>query len=539
MKTFAIQVLLLTLFIALSEGARRSPCARLPRSPRERRYPQQPPTEEDDYPQQPSTEGSNPQPTNSNGQAPVCDCTQPYRTFDGSCNNLNNPLWGAVGAPYSRALPPVYSDGIGTPRSLATSGSTLPNPRAISNHVHFELSFLSDTHTVMVMQWGQFIDHDIAGTPVNTDNGGDIDCCTWPDSVQSNIDSPCNPIYIPNGDPYYYNGTCMNSVRSVAASGTGTSTTNPREQYNELTAFIDGSQIYGVSPEEADELRDKTSGAGLMLVSNENLLPKTDEDLCFLNTSDPSNYCFKAGDDRVNRFPGLSLLHTLFVREHNRVAGILKTVHPLWNDERLFQEARKIVTAETQVITFGEWLPEVLGQDGISIYGLGFDNYKYNDTLDPTLTNVFAAAAFRFGHSMVPETLTMGSEVVESGDLFKRTKYLINNLNDIVSSLVEAPIEIADAWYVDGMRNRMFERDLAAKDGFDIVSLSIQRGREHGIPSYNEWREYCGFNKITSFTNGSDFGRIEAQDLADIYESVDDIDMYSGGSPRCSIHQQL
>ncbi|XP_046343574.2 thyroid peroxidase-like [Haliotis rufescens] len=509
MKTFAIQVLLLTLFIALSEGGgSRSPCAHLSRSSKGGKYTQS---------------------VHRNRRASACDDKEAYRTPDGSCNNLNNPQWGAAGAQLSRVLPSVYADGIGTPRTLATSGSTLPHPRAISNHVHFELSFLSNKNTVMLMQWGQFIDHDITGTPVMTDNGGDIDCCTWPDSFQSNIDSPCNPIYIPNGDPYFPDGTCMNSVRSEAASGTGTSTTNPRQQYNELSAFIDGSQIYGITTEETDELRDKTSGAGLMKVSDGNLLPKGDDDDCFLDTSDSSNFCFKAGDARVNVFPGLSLLHTLFLREHNRVAGVLKTAQPLWNDETLFQEARKIVIAELQVITFGEWLPDILGQDGISTYGLGFDNYNYDGTLDPTLSNVFSTAAFRFGHSMVPENFTIGSDVVDTGDLFERTKYLINNLNDVVSSFVEARGERADAWYVDGMRDRMFEKDSAAKDGFDIVALNIQRGREHGLPSYNEWREHCGLSKITSFTDGTDFGRIQAQDLEDIYESVDDIDLYSGG----------
>ncbi|XP_071090260.1 salivary peroxidase/catechol oxidase-like [Haliotis cracherodii] len=571
MKTFAVQVLLLTLFIALSEGGRsRSPCARLSRPPTGRRYPHpansnrpapaytQPYRTPDNlrnpwrpagapfrhpdihregwggrppwaHLSRPPTEGSYTQPANNNGQSPACDDTQPYRTLDGSCNNLKNPQWGTAGAPFSRVLPPVYADGIGNPRTLATSGSTLPHPRAISNHVHFELSFLSTKNTVMLMQWGHFIDHDFTETPVMTDNGGDIDCCTWPDSVQNNTDSPCIPIYIPNGDPYFPDGKCMNFVRSEAASGTGTSKTNPRQQYNGLTAFIDGSLIYGVSTAQADELRYKTPGAGLMKVSNGNLLPKADGDDCFLNTSDSSNYCFKAGDSRVNVFPGLSLLHTLFVREHNRIARVLKTAHPLWQDERLFQEARKIVSAELQVITFGEWLPEILGQDGISTYGLGFDNYNYDETLDPTIGNVFSTAAFRFGHSMVPEALTIGSEVVDTGDLFKRTKYLINNLNDVVGSFVEAPAERVDAWYVDGMRDRMFERDSAAKDGFDIVSLSVQREREHGLPSYNEWREHCGLPKITSFTNGTEFGRLAGQDLADIYESVDDIDLYSGG----------
>ncbi|XP_067656798.1 peroxidase-like [Haliotis asinina] len=509
MHTFIIEVLSLTLFFALAEGGgSRSPCAHLSRSPNSRKY----------------TES-----VNRNRRASSCDGSETYRTPDGSCNNVKNRLWGAAGVPLRRTLTPVYADGVGTPRTLAVSGAPLPHPRVISNHVHFEKSFLSNKNTIMVMQWGQFIDHDITGTPVMTDGDEDIDCCTWPDSVQSNKDSPCNPIHIEAGDPFFPEGKCMNSVRSQAASGTGTNSSNPRQQYNELSAFIDGSHIYGISTTETDDLRNKTSGAGLMKVSDGNLLPKGDDSDCFLNTSDSNSFCFKAGDSRVNVVPGLSLLHTLFLREHNRVAGVLKTIQPLWNDETLFQEARKIVIAELQVITYDEWLPEILGKDGMSKYNLNLGNYNYNESLDPSLSNVFSTAAFRFGHSMVPENFTIGSKVVDTGDLFKRTNFLINNLNDVVGSLLEAPGERADAWYVDGMRDRMFEEDPAAKDGLDIVSLNIQRGREHGLRSYNEWREYCGLTKINSFTNGTDFGGIQAQDLKDIYESVDDIDLYSGG----------
>ena len=98
-----------------------------------------------------------------------------------------------------------------------------------------------------------------------------------------------------------------------------------------------------------------------------------------------------AGDRRAIENPGLASLHTLFLREHNRIAGEINDIEPSWNDEKIFQEARRIVVAELQNIVYNEYLPLVLG-DYTVYHGVGSN---YDSTVDPSIDNVFATAAYR------------------------------------------------------------------------------------------------------------------------------------------------
>ena len=83
---------------------------------------------------------------------------------DGSCNNLDNPLWGASNTPFQRTLLPVYSDGVFKPK-VAKSGDSLPSARLVSINIVPDVDAPSELDTHNVMQWGQFVDHDITHTP--------------------------------------------------------------------------------------------------------------------------------------------------------------------------------------------------------------------------------------------------------------------------------------------------------------------------------------------------------------------------------------
>ncbi|XP_071089469.1 salivary peroxidase/catechol oxidase-like [Haliotis cracherodii] len=450
----------------------------------------------------------------------TCEASR-FRTIDGVCNNMNNPLWGSVNRNFRRVLPAVYNDANGTPRLNTASGVPLPTARTVSNNVHFELNRTSNRLSVMAMQWGQFLDHDLTGTPVTTNNGDKIECCNVLEDATTDPSNPCFPISLPFRDANFPTKDCMNFVRSEPAE---VAPGAPREQKNSLTSFIDGSQIYGASTVETAKLIDLTGG--LLKVTSDNLLPAGEGTACALDPNDTADYCFLAGDSRVNVFPGLSALHTLFVREHNRIATTLASLQPSWSHETLFNEARKIVGAQLQVITYNQWLPEIIGRDAMTSHGLTSGDYSYDQTVDPSLANVFSTASFRFGHTMIPKTMRFENDDVSLTKMYNRPSYVRKNINSIFEGLLGGANERVDAWYADEMRNHLFET--TAESGLDIVSLNIQRGRDHGLPAYNAWRHYCQLPNVTYPTNNVFSGRA-GRDIERTYTSPDDIDLYTGG----------
>src|SRR5262249_54766161 len=103
---------------------------------------------------------------------------------------------------------------------------------------------------------------------------------------------------------------------------------------------------------------------------------------------------FVAGDVRANETTELSSLHTLFMRNHNRIAGLLAQSHPDWTDQQLFDEARTLNIAQYQSIIYNGWLPAQLGPTAIPAYN-GYTG------VDPSIATEFSTVGFRFGHSLL------------------------------------------------------------------------------------------------------------------------------------------
>ncbi|KAK3605230.1 hypothetical protein CHS0354_038666 [Potamilus streckersoni] len=466
----------------------------------------------------------------------VPDCTAAatsrYRTIDGSCNNLNNKLWGRSFTPFERMLPALYDNGIDEPRQTSLFGGPLPLARKISSQFHQPslIGHLMPDLSHMTMEFGQFLSHDIQRNALSTGYAGSsLTCCgsTGPISRPN-----CFAIEIPTDDPYYsqFNRTCLNFVRALPTPKLDCSL-GQRQQLNQNTHYIDGSQIYGSDEQTSNSLRTFTGGK-LQTGADPtipNLLPKDTANAanCILPASNANVKCFLAGDVRVNQHPALISLHTIFMREHNRIAAGLEALNNGWSDQIIYDEARKIVGAMLQHITYKEYLPEILGDAIMNTYGLkpltsGYFN-GYKSSVNPAIKNEFSAAAFRFGHSMVHDSLKYNNGEQYFKDVFLNPSTLYDTsggVNSITKGLTESNSQKVDERLSSQITRHLFERQPGF--GGDLVAINIQRGRDHGIPFYQLIKTVCNVSgnvhepSVWTALNG-------------LYQSPFDIDLYSAG----------
>ncbi|KAG9509646.1 Lactoperoxidase [Fragariocoptes setiger] len=263
-------------------------------------------------------------------------------------------------------------------------------------------------------------------------------------------------------------------------------------------------------------------------------------------------YCFEAGDQRANEQIQLTTMHTLFLREHNRIAKLLSYINPHWNDERLFQETRQIVIAEMQHITFNEFLPLVIGKDKIYEYGLELEHpgkyYEgYNYKINAGVRVEFQAAAFRYGHSILPsyiERYNKFHQKIESIRLSKLLKqpydlYHPGVIDTYVLGLVNQRAGRMDPTLSTEVTNHLFEKP-GKFFGMDLAAINIQRGRDMGVPGYNHFREYCGMSRAKYFDDLTGvFSNKTLLRLSQIYKHVDDIDLWTAGISEYPIHDGL
>ncbi|MEM8909947.1 MAG: peroxidase family protein, partial [Bacteroidota bacterium] len=315
-----------------------------------------------------------------------------FRSIDGTCNNTSHPArinWGATDIPLLRSIPSHYS--FPDPfNDLA--GKNRPSPRLVSNAIVAQPDDLPSEAqlSALVFTWGQFLDHDIDLTPEGH--------------------TEYEPVILPDNEPLFTYDIPF--FRSAIHEDTGTD--QPRQQSNLITSWIDGSNVYGSEESRAQWLR--TFVNGKLKTSSGEQLPFNTIDGEYDSPIDPNApsmagdeegtlRVYVAGDVRASEQPGLTSLHTLFVREHNRICDELMA-QGIMDDEKLYQQARKQVGALLQAITYRGFLPAL---------GIELTPYNgYQPEVRPDISNHFATAAYRLGHTMVTEELLLRDDNCEA-----------------------------------------------------------------------------------------------------------------------------
>lgn len=438
-----------------------------------------------------------------------------FRPIDEVGNNVANPNLGIAGTDLLRLSPDAYKpvanggDGFTTPSLTYGAPTFVAGPRLVSNTVSNQATVLfgpTDINTVdgnglsnFGYTWGQFIDHDMDLTPTQSTGA--------PAANKDGINGfpiPVDPVNA--GDPII---GPLPFTRSIFDTNTGTTT--PRQQPNVSTSYLDLSQVYGSTTAVASALRSSlgrlksSPGVDGITGTKDDLLPFnttayfTTAELAAIGMGDdvhlPGTVLFAAGDPRANETTELISLQTLFMRNHNRIAGLLHTLHPGWNDEQLYQEARKINIAQEQFITYTQYLPALLGPGAMPFY----TGYKAN--VDPSISTEFSTVAFRFGHSLlnntVPRHANNGTSVgdVSLAQSFFNPALLTPGATDVyghtstdIGAILKGDADnvsqAMDVMAVSAIRNLLFFG--VAGPGDDLIARDIWRADDHGIGTYNQ-----------------------------------------------------
>jgi peroxidase len=289
-------------------------------------------------------------------------------------------------------------------------------------------------------QWGQFVDHDIDLT-----DGSDP-----PDLMHIPV-----PLGDPEFDPAGSGVATIPMNRSLFDPATGIDT--PRQQTNEITAWIDASNVYGSDADRAAALREN-DGSGRLKVSAGDLLPFNTGGLP--NAGGSSADLFLAGDVRANEQVALTVMHTLFVREHNRLANQIAGANPNLSGDQIYQRARRLVGAMMQAITYRQFLPALLGQDALPAYS------GYDRRVDAGIANLFSTASYHFGHSALSPTLLRldaDGNPIAAGSLKLRNAFFApsaiseaGGLEPYLRGLATQQHQEIDPYVIDDGRNFLF-----------------------------------------------------------------------------------
>ncbi|KAJ8985608.1 hypothetical protein NQ317_015101 [Molorchus minor] len=486
--------------------------------------------------------------------SPPANCPRsPYRSFDGSCNNLRNPVLGTPNTPYTRLLPPNYADGkqsltLDKSASRGTQRQPLPGARTVSVVIYPDQQIEDPIWSLNAMQYGQIITHDMSMIAGSTQaQPQSTMCCSATGQLLELASLPdhCFPIVLDNTDPAFgqVNAQCMNFVRTITDRDRNCVGGNqPAEQLTAVNHYLDLSIVYGNDDLTSQQLRQFQGGRlRVDIRGNQQWPPRNLNATGVCAIQNIQEACYLAGDTRVNQNPQLTVLQVVLLREHNRIADTLGQLNPHWDDETIFQEARKINIGQHQHISYYEWLPIFIGLDNSLNNRIVYTTKDFVDDYDinvnPTILNEHATAAFRYFHSLIAGNLDLVTEnrnafgSLRLSDWFNRPQILEegDNFDDLSRGLNTQPQMASDPFHDSEITQFLFRA--GQPFGQDLKAIDIQRNRDHGLASYNDYRTFCGLPRAQTFEDFLDVMRRDSLErLINLYERPDDVDLTVGGS---------
>lgn len=444
-----------------------------------------------------------------------------YRTYDGSQQDPSDPHMGQVGTRFGRNVDPLAS----APESPTQMLD--PNPREISLRLLRRDSFKpATTLNVLAACWIQFENHDWFGHGEN-DPSRFIDV-----PLPSDDDEwPEDPMKVRRTHP----------ERADMNGGSA-----PPTYVNTVTHWWDGSQIYGSSEERNRELR--SGEGGKMKVENGRLPNETQKKLDGVDLTGFSD----------NYWIGLSLLHTLFVKEHNAICDHLRGSYPTWSDERLFLTARLVNSALMAKIHTVEWTPGILanpvleramhanwygvlpmwvrqkfGHVGTEMIGGVVGSDQAHHAAPYAITEEFVSV-YRL-HPLLPDDYEVrdhrNGELIATSDFepvqgagtrksidewgMSNLLYSFGTANPGAICLRNHPRALSDHVRLTGER-------------VDLGTIDILRDRERGVSRYNDFREKLRKSRVKSFDELTDNPEW-AREIEDVYGGdIDRVDLQVG-----------
>jgi len=484
----------------------------------------------------------------------LATCNTPsVRYLNATCNNLQFPSRGVAGDWFAH-----FSEGYEFSDGISLMVTNRPNERVVSNSI---LAFSGGSVNANGLSlfstfFGQFVSHDFGQTDRPSGNRSDI--------------------LLPPNDPLLFIEDANHTVKCCTAP-----TLNTRRSAgaivdgifrvtNKVSHYLDANQIYGPNEDINNRVRSHVGGKlitasydidisefsggapGTTVVHLDNIQPTvamigTPKDPA--NLVEPDDQVFAAGDPRVSENGIIGVIHILFTREHNRLADIFAAKNPSWTDEQIFQKTRTYVIAELQNIIYEEFLPSVFGKRNVKKLVGRYQGY--DSTVDARTSDLFSTAAFRYGHSTIPNTIPLLNECGDTdftaglgglllfggqnGGPFFPTKILglARSIENLVRSSFYTTVEELDALIVDNMRSINFNIHFGT--GVDVASANMRRGRLHGLPNYHAIRKiYYSDNPAANSIYGA--GTCTATETS---PSPDPIGCFSAITDNCTLAVSL